>query len=821
MQPLLTGRFFLFILSFLCVSTTHLYAQLSADFTPDKTGGCSPVTISFKNNTTNASAAAVYKWDFGNGNSTTTTNINASVGATYSVEKTYTITLTVIDGSNSNTKTQSIIVYKKPIVEFSVLSAKGCSPFTTTFTSNSAAGDGNISNYFWDFGDGNTQRGAGLSQVINTFTYTQKAKVGLTVTNSYGCQATTEKADFVETLAPVTAAFSTNNTMLCHEGDAVRFTNTSTGSDVLSYSWDFGDGVTGTEQSPTHAYAQKGNYTVKLAVTSSNGCKGDTMIPSYINVANFNTDFNIPALICQNSTVTFKNKSSPAPASFSWQIDTYPVSSNYDSSVSYYFYNAGTHKVTLINNFGSCSQSMAKTIVVNPQPVLNGFVINNTVLCGAPTTVSFKDTCSTAVAWNWDFTYNYGVPKSTANTQSTSYTYTVESYYNVYLLVTDAAGCTASAIKSINVQKPYIGINVVKSNGYYPNGLSGCNSLTVTLAATPDNTVTDYLWDFGDGGTSTLAQPEHTYTAIGNYNIKLTYTTAAGCKGVTASSYIANIYKKPVAAFTTSATTVCGNTPVVFINSASGTSWVSWFIGGLNIEAGATYTNYNSFSYQFSDTGLYTIKMIAFNNGCTDTLVQLNYIHVLPPFPKISAIVNTCSGTRGDVLINQASRYATQWQWDYGDGSAPYILNTDLPQVSHTYTKTGMYKVALTVVNGRCTVRDSMSAFILLKQNPQLSATAQNICANQQLNIKIGNLEENPLAQYYRQSSYSSSYSFYSTVFQYGDGSIFGGNNYSTLSYYDTAYTANLSRLQPGKINLRAIFNPTILIVRIPLILFL
>ncbi|HVV03656.1 MAG TPA: PKD domain-containing protein, partial [Puia sp.] len=70
-------------------------AQLTARFSMDKTGGCSPVIINFKNQTYGASSGATYTWDFGNGNTSTLTD----GGAVYTDEKTYTVTLTVQDGA--------------------------------------------------------------------------------------------------------------------------------------------------------------------------------------------------------------------------------------------------------------------------------------------------------------------------------------------------------------------------------------------------------------------------------------------------------------------------------------------------------------------------------------------------------------------------------------------------------------------------------------------------------------------------------------------------------------------------------------------------
>ena len=76
-------------------------AQLAANFTADKEGGCSPLSVKFTNTSTGASATTTWQWNFGNGNSSTLKD----PGATYFTEKTYTVTLTAKDGAVTSVKT--------------------------------------------------------------------------------------------------------------------------------------------------------------------------------------------------------------------------------------------------------------------------------------------------------------------------------------------------------------------------------------------------------------------------------------------------------------------------------------------------------------------------------------------------------------------------------------------------------------------------------------------------------------------------------------------------------------------------------------------
>ncbi|HEU4634156.1 MAG TPA: PKD domain-containing protein, partial [Flavisolibacter sp.] len=261
------------------------YAQLTANFSIDKSGGCAPLHVSFTNQTYGASANAVYRWDFGNGNTSALKN----PGAVYTDEKTYTVTLTVTDGTQTSSKTASVTVYKRPTVDFVADVPKVCMPSPANFTVHASAGDGYISSYTWDFGDGQTQQGYGTS--MNHYYYAeQKATVSITVTNSFGCYNSIIKKDAVEILGRMEPAFSADKNLLCSLDEPVQLSNNSTGPGTLSYDWNFGDGTSSTQKDPSHIFTKKGVFPVTLTVSNTDGCSA-TSYPVSVNAAYFNTDF--------------------------------------------------------------------------------------------------------------------------------------------------------------------------------------------------------------------------------------------------------------------------------------------------------------------------------------------------------------------------------------------------------------------------------------------------------------------------------------------------------------------------------------------------
>ena len=124
---------------------------------------------------------------------------------------------------------------------------------------------GTVTSYVWDFGDGGSSTDKNPSyQFDNPGTYA----VTLTVTGPCGSDAEV-KAGYITVGATLVADFTGTPTSGCAPL-AVSFTDLSTG-DVTSYDWDFGDGGSSTDESPSYQYDSPGTYTVTLTVTGSCG----------------------------------------------------------------------------------------------------------------------------------------------------------------------------------------------------------------------------------------------------------------------------------------------------------------------------------------------------------------------------------------------------------------------------------------------------------------------------------------------------------------------------------------------------------------------
>jgi PKD repeat protein len=472
----------------LTIISFALKAQLSANFTATPTSGCAPLVVHFTDITSNKSTQ--WKWNLGNG----TISFLQNPSVTYFNPGQYTINLVVknVNGSDSITKTNFINVYAQPKVQFISNITSGCFPLPVQFTDQSTAVSGFINTWQWDFGDGFS---SSLQNPAHTYNLSGNFNVTLRVRNSNNCLTTLSKSQFIKISSGVKANFSNNAPNNCNFPVAINFKNLSVGTGTHTYKWDFGDGTVSTQPTPLHAYSNYGIFTVSLIVTNANGCTDTITKINEIVINKVKAAFTNADTVCALQSFLFTNTSIPAPISNKWSFGDGTFSSAINPIKKYTV--GGTYDVKLISNFGSCSDSVVKPITVTPKP-LAAFTSADTVSCKTPFAVRFTSQSADAIAYQWSF------GDSTFSTdQNPVHTYTGTGKFTVQLVVTNANGCTDSITKKdfIQIQKPIVHFSNLPD--------SGCIPFTKTFITTTNSVdpVTGYLWNFGDGASSTEATP--------------------------------------------------------------------------------------------------------------------------------------------------------------------------------------------------------------------------------------------------------------------------------------------------------------------------
>lgn len=662
------GVKYVLLIVLLAFSGLTTKAQLSADFTAIPQAGCSPLVVKFTDQSTGSPTQ--WKWDLGNG----TISFLQHPSVTYFNPGQYTIKLVVRNAAGDSSviiKSQFIEVYAAPSVAFTGNPLTGCFPLPVNFTDQSIAGNGTITQWQWDFGDGTSSN---IQNPSHTYTAAGNYNVTLRLVNSLGCIKSLTKSQYIKISSGVHADFSNTNPSSCNPPVTINFQNLSTGTGVLSYQWSFGDGGTAVIPNPSHTYNAPGNYTVRLIVTNSSGCKDTITKSNLINIGTINAAFTGADDVCVNAPLSLTNTSAPAPVNVDWDFGDGTTSTAMNPVKLYSA--SGSYQIRLIANFGGCLDTAFKTITVLPKPSAN-FNNTNPLNCKAPHTVNFINLSTGGNIYNWNFGDG-----NTSTLQNPTHTYTAPGIFDVTLIVTNRNGCSDTILKQglVKIQAPEVSINNLP--------VSRCAPLTFTFSSTVNSVdpVVSYEWDFGDGTTSSLPNPTHIFNA-GTYNIQLVITTAGGCTDTArvTPGIIATV--KPIPDFIATPRDVCAHMPVIFTDLSTGTitSWL-WMFGD-----GGTSNEQNP-THVYEDTGYFDITLIICNGGCCDTLKFTNYIHINPPIAAFQSNY-ICSDSKTRTFTDQ-SIGADEWNWNFGDGTTSTLQNP-----VHTYTNTGMYIVTLRVRN--------------------------------------------------------------------------------------------------------------------------
>lgn len=657
---------FLFIVSL--VSFTFTQAQLNADFIATPTSGCSPLLVRFTDKS--AGNPTSWKWDLGNG----TISFLRNPSVIYFNPGKYTIKLVAKTSGNEDSvvKVEYIEVLDKPIVQFGAANTTGCFPLPVQFFDSTILSNSNITSWLWDFGDGII---SSLKNPLHTYTTAGNFNVSLRINNSSGCLSTITKTSFIQINTGVLAKFTNNTPSNCNAPVTINFQNQSTGTGTISYQWSFGDGTNATDSNPTHVYSAAGSYSVRLIVTNGNGCADTIIKPNSISIGQVRASFSAPDSACPNNSIQFSNTSLPSPTSVTWSFGDGSFSSQINAIKAYTV--PGIYSVKMLANFGVCKDSAIKSIRILPKVIVK-FIADDTTNCKAPFVVNFTNQSINGVSYLWQFGDG-----ATSNLENPNHTYNTQGSYTVKLKITNTNGCTDSLIKNnyIVAKKPVISFkNLPDSN---------CAPFTKSFSANINTVdpVTSFLWNFGDGNTSTNATTTNTYSAAGIYPISLIITTAGGCTDSAGITRGVIVNDRPLANFSATPTNTCANTAINFsdLTTPAASAWL-WNFGN-----GVTSSTKNPI-YQYNDTGYFDITLIASNRGCRDTVKFTKYIHISPPVAKY-LVSNNCANPYEKVFTDQ-SKGADEWYWDFGDGNTSTIKNP-----VHVYTSTGTFNSSLRVVN--------------------------------------------------------------------------------------------------------------------------
>ncbi|TAE47776.1 MAG: PKD domain-containing protein [Bacteroidetes bacterium] len=655
-----------------------------ADFDPDRDQDCKPgVPFNF---TDQSVGAATRSWNFGDGTPLSTQTNPTHTFNTFGV---FDVCLTVTSSGGCTDTICKQITISPPTAAFTRTPGEGCTPVTVQFTSTSTAIDPIVS-YQWNFGTPTATPPTSTtpSQSV-TYTVPGEYDVQLIIVTQIGCRDTLLVNNSVRVGTPPQAAFTVDKDTVCIN-EALTFESTFKDPD-WDYYWDFQYQAPGQftqiTDSTTTIYPDTGTYSVALIIDNQ-GCRDTAIISDLIFVSPPRAEFSVSdSLVCSlPATITFTDESIGPNDIFEWYVNGV-LYSTLQTAPPLTITTIGSYLVSQVieNSLSGCKDTF--TMAINAGSPVANFVANDTIGC-ATHNVVFTATPSPLAAlyyWNPQFGvspfYNYN------SNPTIAFSYADTGTYSVRLIVFDIFGCRDTMIRT----------NYINSVGSIPligaTPSDGCPPLAVqfkdsTISSAAANIVS-WVWDFGDGSpVSTLQNPFHTYTTVGDFTVTLTITDQIGCVRTRAFPAAISV-TFPIPSFTVDDDSTCAGNPLTFTSTSQGVglSYV-WKFGD-----GSPPVSGDSVNHPFPAPGSYDITMIATDiNGCVDSITYNDFVYVevfeanFGGFPLTGICPPLSTQFTDSTVGNVAS-----WNWTFGDGFGFSFLQNP----GNLYLAPGSYDVRL------------------------------------------------------------------------------------------------------------------------------
>jgi PKD repeat protein len=657
-----------------CADTTQktlqVYPFVNAKYASDSIG-CSPFDVGFINQSV---GSALFDWRFGDGDTSIGLNANHIYNNTSNSNQTFESKLIVTSPQGCiDSASRNIIVYAKPIADFSLSDSIGCHPVQVILTNNST----NADNCNWSYGDGNVLSSCFAS---NTHIYSNTTSFfpinyisQLVVSTNNGCKDTLQKTVTVN--PEVQANFNSANAGCSPY--PVSFQNQSIGGQ--SYTWDFGDGDSSLNSSPSHLFVNDSlrdtTFQVKLLIESQYNCVDSVFSTVQVfakPIANFSLDTNRG---CHPVQVMFSDNSSIKDSCF-WVfgdgnvIDTCftNLSKTYTNTQSSIPVNFNAQLFVFTNN--GCRDTSNRVITVNPE--IQASFTSITSGC-TPLNVAFQDQ-STGVN-NYDWTFGDGGSSISSSPNHTFINQSLnDTIFTTKQLVENSYGCQDSISQSITVfAKPIADFSLDTNRG--------CNPVQIMFS---DNSLIkdSCRWVFGDGNIIDTcffnATKIYTNTQSSipvNFNAQLFVFTNNGCRDT--SNRIITVNPEIQANFNS---IISGCTPldISFQDQSTGVNNYDWTFGdgGSSISSGPNHTFFNP---SLNDTTYLTKLLVENNYGCQDSLDQIITVFSKPIADYSVDINGGCQPL--PVNFTNQSAISDNCYWSYDDG----FTDTTCNSVNHTY----------------------------------------------------------------------------------------------------------------------------------------
>ncbi|MEJ6583973.1 MAG: PKD domain-containing protein [Crocinitomicaceae bacterium] len=579
-------------------------------------------------------------------------------------------TMTVTDPSNGCVSTSNVNVTQNitpPNANAGNTQELTCTTTSVVLNGSSATGGATFS---WA-GPGIVSGGATAAPTVN-----QPGTYTLTVTDPANGCTSTATVNITQNIVSPNANAGTLQILNCTVTSVAL--NGSSLTAGASFAW-AGPGIISGATTATPTVNQPGTYT-QTVTDPANGCTSTSTVNVTQNITPPNANAGAPQeLTCTNPTRVLTGSSSTAGAAFSWAGPGIVLGG---ATATPTVNQAGTYVLTVTDLANGCTSTSNTTVTNAAAPDVNAGPTS--ILNCSVTSLALGGSSATAgVSFSW---FGPGIVSGGATA-----TPTIDQPGTYVLTVTNPAnGC--SSVSNVNITQD---ITIPYANAGISQEIN-CTYPTITVNGSSSTAGVNYAWagpgivSGGSSATPVVNQP-------GTYNLTVT-NPVNGCIN-TSTVAITEDVVIPLNDFVADSLYGCGSVPVNFqeTNGQVGMNYDWDFGNGSSSSAGSSVLHY------FDQVGCYIISLTVTDptNGCSNSVTYPSLICVIAqPVAAFSTYPSQLESIDGYLTTNNGSENATEYQWNFGDGS----IGSNLTEPTHSYAdNVGNYTIQLVASNqGLC-----------------------------------------------------------------------------------------------------------------------
>ncbi|WP_165836287.1 PKD domain-containing protein [Taibaiella soli] len=665
----------------------------TANFTATPTTTCLHDPVHFTNLSQNATS---FEWVFGDGGVSTLPSLDYP----FSLPGIWDVKLYAYNNGCADSLVMPALITALAPKAMPAMLYSCDTALAVNFADNSL-GD---STWIWKFGDGTSSTVKNPSHVYPALgTYTGQL---ITHNTTTGCSDT---AQFTVTLINPQPDFKALDTAICKDDTA--FFQALNVQDMGGFGWTVTPTATFLDTLPNfkYKYQDTGIYKITLIAKDAHSCVHTVTKTAYMHVSKPYVNFGAtPPVGCTPMIAQFKDSTRDIAGTYFtnwiWSFgDNTSATLTTSGNTNHTYYNAGAYdiKLTVTDNVG-CTDSFTRLAYIEARHPHASFTASKTGPCiGEIISFYNNSTSPTTLSSSWDFGDN-----TTSNATNPTHAYASTGVFTVRLIVTDPTGCkdTFTRTNYISITKPHAAFSMSDS-------LAICPPLNVQFTNNSTNAIA-FNWDFGNGGSSQVANPANFFNNSGQYTVMLVAIDGQGCRDTARDSVRVLGY---AGALTYTPLTGCMPLTVQFTASIANVPSLIWdFSDGVTASATGTTA-----THTYTTMGAFVPKLIISDgNGCLTSSTGLDTIKVDGVIANFTYQHPACVHSPVTLQDSSYSPFSAinGWMWAFNDGQTGGGQTT-----MHTYDTVGTYPVTLIAINSQgC--RDTIEKNVTVIGLPTISA---------------------------------------------------------------------------------------------------